>query len=58
MFGFNPDNYSEPESAGTVDIGVSFLMGSFGTAPISVQLLLETSDGTAQGQGSDGKERE
>ena len=49
MFGFNTDNYSEPESSETVDIGVSFLMGNLGTAPISVQLSVETIDGTAQG---------
>lgn len=49
VFGFNPDSYTVDESAGTVNIGVEFLMGSFGTALISVQLTLSTLDGTANG---------
>ena len=49
-FGFNPDSYSEAESAGSVNLGVSFLEGNFGSAPISVQLSLNTASGTAQGE--------
>lgn len=49
-FGFNPVSYSEAESVGSVNLGVAFLEGSFGNAPISVQLSLNTASGTAQGE--------
>ena len=49
VFGFSPDSYSVLESAGSVDLGVLFVSGSFGAASISVQLPFMTSSGTAQG---------
>ena len=49
VFGFRPDSYTVAESAGTVNIGIEFLVGSFGTALISIQLSLSTVDGTAEG---------
>lgn len=49
-FGFNPVSYSEDESIGSVNLGVSFLEGSFGGAAISVQLSLDTTSDTAQGE--------
>ena len=49
VLGFSPDSYTVAESAGAVNIGVAFLVGSFGTALISVQLSLSTVDGTANG---------
>ena len=48
--GFSPDEYSILESEGSVDLGVSVIMGSFGTAPISVRLMFETTSGTAEGE--------
>ena len=49
-FGFSPASYTVDESVGVVNLGVSFLEGSFGSAPISVRLLLDTTNDTAQGQ--------
>ena len=53
MIGFSPDDYSVVESEGPVDLGV-LLTGTLGTyegEAISVRLSLETSDGTATGEG-------